>query len=98
VNETAALTLETLHRLSEGLAKDFSEQLAAAVQDCKQRPQIATKREITLKLAIIPHPEDVDDVLITPVTTRKMPARFIEPVRARRSHKGQLLFDFRDEE
>lgn len=92
--ETVTLNLETLHRLSEGLAEDFTQQVEAAVQDCRQRPSLAAKREVTLKLTIIPHPEDPDDVLITPVTTRKTPARNIEPVRARRTPKNQLQFNY----
>lgn len=97
MSETTTLTLQTLHKLSAGLAEDFCHQLAAAVADCKQRPSLG-KREITVRLTIIPHPEDPEDVLITPVTTHKMPARTIEPVRARRTHRGQLLFDFADQE
>ena len=95
---TATLTLETLHKLSDGLAKDFCQQLEAAVLDCKQRPSLAAKREVSIKFTIIPHPEDPDDVLISPVTTRKTPARQIEPIRARRSRSNQLQFDFADEE
>lgn len=91
--QTATLNLETLHQLSEGLADDFAEQLTAAVLDCRQRPALAQKREVTLKLTIHPDPEDPDDVLITPVTTRKTPARKIQPVRARRSHQDKLQFD-----
>jgi len=96
--KTTTLTLETLHFLSEGLREDFRQQLEAAVEDCKQRPSLPDKREITLKLSIVPHPEDPEDVLISPVTTRKMPARKIEPICGKRSHKGQLLFDFDDDE
>lgn len=92
--QTATLTLETLHMLSGGLADDFKQQIESAVQDCRQRPSLADKREVTLKLTITPHPEDPDDVLIQPVTTRKMLARRIEAVRARRTQKNQLQFDF----
>ncbi len=94
---TATLELKTLHLLSEGLANDFHQQVEAAVQDCRQRPSLPTKREVTLKLIITPHPEDPDDVLIEPVTTRKTPARKIEPVRARRTPRNQLQFDFLDD-
>ena len=95
--QTTELTLRSLHLLSSGLAEDFAQQLDAAVSDCKQRPSLSAKREITLKLTIIPHPEDPDDVLIEPITTRKMPARKIEPIRARRTRRNQLQFDFQDE-
>ncbi len=91
---TTELTLKSLNLLSPGLANDFDEQLQAAVLDCKQRPSLAKKREITIKLTITPHPEDPDDVSIQPVTTRKTPARTIEVVRARRSKRNQLQFDF----
>lgn len=92
--EVAQLTLETLHKLSPGLATDFAEQLESAVADCRQRPSLAKDREVTIKLKVKPHPEDPDDVIIEPVTTRKTPARIIEPIRARRTHKNQLQFDF----
>src|SRR5687768_8459228 len=92
--QVATLSLETLHKLSAGLAADFTQQLEAAVADCRQRPSLADKREVTIKLTVTPHPEDPDDVLIEPVTTRKTPARKIEPIRARRTPRcrfaGQL--------
>ena len=59
--ETAQLTLKSLHLLSPGLADDFSEQMTAAVLDCKQRPSLAEKRTVTVKLTITPHPEDPED-------------------------------------
>ncbi len=92
--QSATLTLETLHKLSDGLVQDFKQQIEAAVEDCRQRPSLAEKREVNLKLTIIPHPEDPDDVLISPVTTRKTPARKIEPIRARRTPRNQLQFDY----
>ncbi len=94
---SATLGLETLHHLSEGLRDDFRQQIEAAVLDCKKRPTLPDKREVTLKLTITPRPEDPDDVLIHPVTTRKTPARKIEPVRARRSRSNQLQFDWYEE-
>lgn len=96
--QTSELTLKSLYMLSPGLRDDFAQQIEAAVKDCRQRPSLAAKREITLKLTITPHPEDPDDVLIEPVTTRKMPARKIESIRARRTTRNQLQFDFQDEE
>lgn len=95
---TTTLNLQTLHQLSQGLVEDFAQQLEAAVSDCRQRPALPQKREVTLKLTIVPHPEDVDDVLITPVTTRKTPARQIEPIRGRRTPRNQLQFDFQEAE
>ncbi len=95
--KTATLSLETLHQLSPGLAADFRQQLESAVDDCRQRPSLANKREVTIKLTVTPHPEDPDDVLIAPVTTRKMPARNIEPIRARRTPRNQLQFDFAED-
>ena len=95
---TAKLELSTLHHLSEGLAQDFLQQIEAAVADCHQRPSLAKRREVTLKLSITPHPEDPDDVLIEPVTTRKMPARMLEPIRGRRGRGDQLHFDFLTDE
>lgn len=96
--QTATLTLQTLHRLSGDLADDFREQLEAAILDCKQRPSLAAKREVKLTLTIIPDPQDPDDVLIEPVTTRKTPARKIQPIRARRTNRNQLQFDFQEED
>ncbi len=77
--------------------EDFDKQLTALVEDCKARPGINKARELTLKLRIKPHPEDPDDVMISPVTTRKMPARGIEPIRARRTPRNQLQFDWMDD-
>lgn len=96
--QTTELSLRTLHQLSPGLADDFQQQLEAAVLDCKQRPSLAEKREVSIKLTVTPHPEDPDDVSIQPVTVRKTPARKIDPIRARRTPKNQLQFDFRPEE
>lgn len=96
--QTMELSLKTLHQLSPGLADDFQQQLEAAVMDCKQRPSLGDKREVTLKLTIQPHPEDPDDVVIQPVTTRKTPARKIDTIRARRTPKNQLQFDFHAED
>jgi hypothetical protein len=95
--QSTELSLKSLHLLSPGLADDFQQQLEAAVQDCRQRPSLADKREVTIKLTVTPHPEDPDDVAIQPVTTRKTPARKIDPIRARRTPKNQLQFDFADE-
>lgn len=96
--QTATLTLATLANLSGDLAEDFSQQLEAAVADCKQRPSLAKRREVKLTLTIYPDPNDPDDVLIEPVTTRKTPARTIQPVRARRTARNQLQFDFSEME
>lgn len=96
--QTATLTLQSLHQLSEDLAEDFSQQLEAAVADCKQRPSLAKKREVKLTLTIYPDPNDPDDVLIEPVTTRRTPARTIQAVRARRTARNQLQSDFTEEE
>ena len=92
--DVAELTLATLHRLSPELNEDFAEQLEALVLDCKQRPGMPDKREIKITLKIWPDPEDVDDVLIQPVTTTKRPARTLLPVVARRTQRGQLQFDY----
>jgi len=96
--QTTELSLRSLHLLSPGLADDFAQQLQAAVIDCRQRPSLAQKREVTIKLAVTPHPEDPDDVSILPVTTSKTPARKIDPVRARRTRANQLQFDFDTED
>ena len=92
--KSATMNLETLHLLSPELVEDFRQQLDAAVADCRQRPALSKKREVHLRLEITPHPQDVDDVLITPTTVRKTPARVIQPIRGRRGRQDQLLFDF----
>lgn len=92
--KTNQLTLDTLHLLSPDLAQDFREQLEAAVMDCRQRPSLAKKREINIRLTITPNPNDPDDVDINPVTTRKTPARELATIRARRTPKNQLQFDY----
>ncbi|MBD3674376.1 MAG: hypothetical protein HUJ26_12700 [Planctomycetaceae bacterium] len=95
--DTTELTLKSLHLLSPDLAADFQEQLEAAVRDCQQRPSLSKKREVTIKLAVTPHPSDPDDVEIEPVMTSKTPARKLEVVRARRTSRNQLQFDFDSE-
>lgn len=94
---TTTVELKSLHLMSSGLAADFKQQLEAAVLDCRQRPSLAQKRTVTIRMDVIPHPEDPDDVLITPITTSKTPARNIEPIRARRTARNQLQFDFPDD-
>lgn len=96
--KTSTLLLETLHLFSPALAEDFKQQTEAAIADCRQRPALAKKREVHVRLYFLPCPEDVDDVLITPVTTRKTPAREIQPIRCRRTNKNQIQFDWVDTE
>lgn len=91
---TATLTLETLHIVSDELAQNFDQQMAIAVADCRQRPSQTDKRTVTIKVAIQPHPDDPDDVLIEPVTTLHVPSRKIDSLRARRTRADQLQFDF----
>lgn len=95
--QTNSLTLDTIHLLSDDLAEDFRQQLEFAIADCRQRPALAKKREVHIRLEITPHPQDPDDVLIQPITTRKTPSRVIGPIRGRRGQKDQLLFDFESE-
>lgn len=97
-DSVSTLTLRSLYLLSADLADDFAQQLQAAVMDCKQRPSLAAKREVCIKLTIQPHPQDPDDVIIQPVTTRKTPARKIDPIRGRRTTRNQLQFDFAEED
>lgn len=92
--KTSELTLETIHYLSPDLEEDFRQQLEFAVADCRQRPSLAKKREVHIKLEITPHPQDPDDVIIQPITQRKTPCRIIEPIRGRRGRKDQLQFDY----
>ena len=94
---TTQLSLKSAHLLP-GLAEDFQQQLEAVVQDCRQRPSLAKKRTVTVKFTVIPDPEDPDDVLISPVISRATPSRQIQPIRARRTTKNQLQFDFVDED
>lgn len=96
--QSATLTLETIHLLGPELAEDFRQQLDLAIADCRQRPALAKKREVHLRLEITPHPQDLDDVLIQPITTRKTPARIIQPVRGRRGRQDQLQFDFPEQD
>jgi len=95
--KVGTLKLSTLHLLSESLADDFGQHVEAAVADCKQRPSLADKREVSLKIAIRPDPEDPDDVIIEPVTTRKTPARKIMAIKGRRTPKNQIQFGFDDD-
>lgn len=91
---TAALTLETLHLLSDDLKQDFAEQMRVAVADCRKRPAFKKARTVKIEIRIEPHIEDPDDVMIYPITTLKTPARQLDPIRARRSKQDQLQFDF----
>ena len=91
---TTHLSLESLHLFSPDLAEDFDSQLEAAVADCRERPSLQAKREVNIRLVIIPHPDDPDDVTIEAITTRKTPARKLDPIRARRTARNQLQFDF----
>lgn len=95
---TSTLTLATLHQLSPTLADDFAQQLEAAIADCRQRPSLAKKRTITLRLDITPSPSDPDNVMIHPITQRKTPVREIERIEARRTPKNQLQFDWQPED
>lgn len=95
---SATLTIEALHLLSPDLAEDFKQQLDFAIADCRQRPSLAAKREVHLRIESTPHPQDPDDVVIQPITTRKTPARKIEPIRGRRGRNDQLQFDFMEPE
>lgn len=92
------LSLATLHELSEGFSEDFGQQLQAIMADCKERPSIAAKRTIQLKLSVVPHPENPNEVLVEAVASCKVPARKMEPIRAIRSKRNQLLFGFPQEE
>jgi len=92
--ETTHLSLKSLHLFSPDLAEDFDSQLSAAVADCRERPSLKAKREVNIRLVIIPHSDDPDDVTIEAITTRKPPARKLDPIRARRTARNQLQFDF----
>lgn len=94
----AELTLKSLHLMSPGMATDFGEKLTAAVLDCRQRPSLPASRQVVIKLTIKPHPEDPDDVTIHPEVTSSTPTRKLEPLRARRTRKNQLQFDFSEED
>jgi hypothetical protein len=93
VSKTATLCLETLHLLSPDLGLDFDQQVQAAIADCRQRPGNSKKREVMLKLT----PEITEEVLIHPITTRKTPARELDPIRGRPTPKNQLQFSFSEE-
>lgn len=95
--KTGVLTLATISEASPEAASDFQEKLSAAVQDCKQFRN-DKPRDVTLKLRIVPHPNDPDDVIITPQVGSKTPARQHAPFRARGTARGQLHFDFQIEE
>jgi hypothetical protein len=96
--QSANLTLDTLHLLSEDLQEDFKQQLEFAIADCRQRPSLSKKRVVVVTLEITPHPQDPDDVVIQPITQRKTPCRIIEPICGRRGRNDQLQFDFMEPE
>lgn len=91
--KTAPFKLEQLH-LVPGLAEDFNRQVAALVQDCKQRPGLNKPRMIKVEIEIKPHANDPEDVWIKPKLSTKRPATAIDPIRGRITKAGQLQFDF----
>jgi hypothetical protein len=93
-DSTATLELRTLHLLSDPLCGDFKRKVRAAVEDCRERPGTRLPRTITLTLSIKPHPDDADDVIVTPKISGNLPQRTVEPIRARTTRAGQLQFDF----
>ena len=83
--------LASLHKIGT-LADDFDAQFAAAVRDCRDRPQMDKAREVVLRIKVVPSPSDKDDVIVTPVTTSKTPAREILPYLMQTNSKGQARF------
>ena len=94
----AELSLRTLDLLAPDAGADFAKALESAVRDCQERPAQDSKREITVKVAITPHPNDADDVEVNVSTSSKLPARKVPTVRARRTPRAQLQFKFTDQE
>ncbi len=92
-SNSAVLSLKSAC-LIPGLSEDFAQRLEAAVLDCHQRPALSKARKVKIEFSIWPDPEDADDVLISPVVTSTTPARSIMPIRARRTRRNQLQFDF----
>ena len=91
--KTGILTLQTIADASPKAAADFLDRLNAAVLDCK-RSDSDRPRVVTLKLSIVPRPNDPDDVIISPQVGAKTPALQHESFFARASKNGQLKFDF----
>jgi hypothetical protein len=94
--KTATLKLETLH-LIPGL-KDFQLHLERpGLVDGGPRAAVGDERFDLPVEVIEPHPQDAEDVWISPIITSKRPATKIDPVRGRRTRTGQLQFDFADD-
>lgn len=83
--------LESLHKI-DALKEDFDRQLKAAVEDCRERPGLKQAREVTVKLKIVPHAQDADDVVVHVQTTSKTPTRAIDPYRMQRTMNDGLKF------
>jgi hypothetical protein len=65
-----------------------------AVLDCKDRPHDPTKRVVTLKLNIVPMPEDndLDQVHVEFEVESKVPVRRSKPYPMKVHNNGQLSF------
>lgn len=91
---TDVLTMSTLEKACPEAAAEWLRIVTDAVQDCRSRPSCTKKRTVTLKLDIVPHPNDPDDVVISPIVGARRPATEHPMFRARASRSGQLRFDF----
>ena len=89
-----ALTLATIGDLNDELAVTFDALLAGIAADCNERPGVTDKREINIKLSILPSEEDIEHVLVVPRISNKIPAREFEPVITTRTIENQLTLDF----
>lgn len=91
---TDSLNMSTLEKACPDAVAEWLRVLTDAVLDCRSRPSCTKKRSVTLKLDIVPHPNDPDDVVISPVVGARRPVTEHQMFRARASRAGQLRFDF----
>ena len=84
------LSLETIHELNGGAAQlIFQRQLAAVMRDCEDRPALFDKREIPMKLVVIPTPDPVDGKTLIgfeialEISNAKLPSRKLVAERLR---------------
>ena len=74
------------------LQEEFDKRVAAAVEDCRQRPGIKKAREVTLTVKLTPHPQDADDVFVDHEVKAKLPIKRIDTYRMQATNNNGLKF------
>jgi len=88
------IKLSTLHDIDKGVAEIlFDREIAKAIADCRDRAALQKPREVTLKVRLVPHQNDPEDVIVTlEVTPCKVPGSVSDPVRMQTNGKNEATF------